>query len=110
MSNKSNENWVTKETISLTKEQREKAMISDCEGFILLLLYNGDNGMQSANLKRIVIKLKPDIDEAEEAFESLREEAYIKYEKEKRKWYITNDGRVFLKEIATFTQNQEVKP
>ena len=110
MSDKSNENWVTKETISLTKEQREKAMISDCEGFILLLLYYGDNGMQSAKLKRIVIKLKPDIDEAEEAFESLREETYIRYEKEKRKWYITNDGRDFLKEIATFTPKQEVHP
>ena len=103
------ENWVTNETISLTKEQREKAMISDCEGLILLLLYYEGDGMQSGNLKRIVVKLKPDIDEAEEAFESLREEAYIRYEKQKRKWYISEDGRDFLKEIATFTPNQEVE-
>jgi predicted transcriptional regulator len=99
-----------KETISLTKEQREKAMISDCEGLILLLLYHEDDGMQSSILKKIVIKLKPDIDEAEEAFESLREEAYIRYEKQKRKWYITEDGKNFLREIATFKPNQEVKP
>ena len=89
-------------TISLTQEQREKAMISDCEGFILMALYNMDNGMPSADLKKTVIVLKPDIDEAEEVFESLREEAYIRYDRRKRRWYITNDGRTFLWKIATF--------
>ena len=89
-------------TISLTQEQREKAMISDCEGFILMALYNMDNGMPSADLKKTVIALKPDIDEAEEVFESLREEAYIRYDRRKRRWYITNDGRTFLRKIATF--------
>ena len=87
--------------ISLTKEQREKAMISDCEGMILMILYNSDDGMRSAELKRLVITLKPDFDEAEEAFESLREQAYIRYYKQKRFWHITPDGRSFLEEIAT---------
>ena len=88
--------------ISLTKEQREKAMISDSEGFILLALYNLENGMPSAELKKTIMALNPDIDELEEGLESLREEAYIRYEKEKRRWHITDDGRTFLEEIATF--------
>ena len=87
--------------ISLTKEQREKAMISDSEGFILLIL-NLENGMPSAELKKTIMALNPDIDELEEGLESLREEAYIRYEKEKRRWHITDDGRTFLEEIATF--------
>ena len=87
--------------ISLTKEQREKAMISDCEGMILMILYNSDDGMRSAELKKLVIALKPDFDEAEEAFESLREQAYIRYDKQKRFWHITPDGKSFLEEIAT---------
>ena len=87
--------------ISLTREQREKAMISDCEGMILMILYNFDDGMPSAELKKLVIALKPDIDEAEEAFESLREEAYIRYDKQKRFWHITPDGKSFVEEIAT---------
>ena len=98
-----------KENISLTKEQREKAIISDCEGLILLLLYYEEEGTRSSILKNMVITLKPDIDEAEEAFESLREEAYIRYEKGKRKWHITEDGKDFLREIATFTPNQEAE-
>ena len=87
--------------ISLTREQREKAMISVCEGMILMILYNSDDGMPSAELKNLVITLKPDIDEAEGAFESLREQAYIRYDKQKRFWHITPDGRSFLEEIAT---------
>ena len=87
--------------ISLTKEQREKAMISDCEGMILMILYNSDDGMPSAELKKLVIALKPDFDEAEEAFESLREQAFIRYDKQKRFWHITPDGKSFLEEIAT---------
>ena len=87
--------------ISLTKEQRENAMVSDCEGMILMILYNSDDGMPSAELKKLIITLKPDIDEAEEAFESLREEAYIRYDKQKRFWHITPDGKSFLEEIAT---------
>ena len=87
--------------ISLTKEQREKAMVSDCEGMILMILYNSDDGMRSAELKRLVITLKPDFDEAEEAFESLREQAFIRYDKQKRFWHITPDGKSFLEEIAT---------
>ena len=87
--------------ISLTKEQREKAMISDCEGMILMILYNSDDGMRAAELKRLVITLKPDFDEAEEAFESLREQAYIRYDKQKRFWHITPDGKSFVEEIAT---------
>ena len=43
--------------ISLTREQREKAMISDCEGMILMILYNFDDGMPSAELKKLVIAL-----------------------------------------------------
>ena len=87
--------------ISLTKEQREKAMVSDCEGMILMILYNFDDGMPSAELKKLVIALKPDFDEAEEAFESLREQAYIRYDKQKRFWHITPDGKSFVEEIAT---------
>ena len=87
--------------ISLTREQREKAMVSDCEGMILMILYNSDDGMPSAELKKLVIALKPDFDEAEEAFESLREQAFIRYDKQKRFWHITPDGRSFLEEIAT---------
>ena len=87
--------------ISLTKEQREKAMVSDCEGMILMILYNSDDGMPSAELKKLVIALKPDFDEAEEAFESLREQAFIRYDKQKRFWHITPDGKSFLEEIAT---------
>ena len=87
--------------ISLTREQREKAMISDCEGILLMTLYNYDDGMPSAELKELVIALKPDFDEAEEAFESLREQAYIRYDRQKRFWYITPDGKSFLEEIAT---------
>ena len=87
--------------ISLTKEQREKAMISDCEGILLMTLYNFDDGMPSAELKKLIITLKPDIDEAEEAFESLREDAYIRYDKQKRFWHITPDGKSFVEEIAT---------
>ena len=93
--------------ISLTKEQREKAMISDCEGMILMILYNFDDGMPSAELKKLVIALKPDIDEAEEAFESLREQAYIRYDKQKRFWHITPDGKSFVEEIATVGDDVE---
>jgi coproporphyrinogen III oxidase-like Fe-S oxidoreductase len=87
-------------TISLTVEQREGAMISDCEGFILMALYNMDKGMQSSVLKKLILFLKSDIDELEEAFESLREEGYIRYGN--RRWYITEDGKDFLRQIATF--------
>ena len=91
-------------SISLTKEQREKTMMSDSEGVIMLILYNQKNGMQSTQLKKIGIALKLDMDELEEAFESLRGEAYIKYDKKERKWHITKDGKSFLKEIASFKE------
>jgi coproporphyrinogen III oxidase-like Fe-S oxidoreductase len=87
-------------TISLTVEQRERAMISDCEGFILMALYNMDKGMQSSVLDKLILFLKPDIDELEEAFESLREEGYVRYGN--RRWNITEDGKDFLRQIATF--------
>ena len=89
-------------TISLTKEQREKAMISDSEGLILITLYNLENGILSTEMKKTIMALNPDIDELEEGLESLREEAYIRYEKERRRWHITDDGKTFLEEIATF--------
>ena len=91
-------------TISLTVEQRERAMISDCEGFILMALYNMDKGMQSSVLKKLILFLKSDIDELEEAFESLREEALIGYDKVRRRWHITEDGKNLIKEIATFEE------
>ena len=89
-------------TISLTKEQREKGMISDSEGLILITLYNLENGILSTEMKKTIMALNPDIDELEEGLESLREEAYIRYEKERRRWHITDDGKAFLEGIATF--------
>lgn len=75
-------------------------MISDTEGLILMTLYNLENGIQSSEMKKTIVAMKSDIDELEEGLESLREEAYIRYEN--RRWYITKDGKSFLEEIATF--------
>ena len=92
--------------ISLTKENREKAMLSECEGLLLMLLHDMDNGMRSTDLKDSVMKaLNADTDDLEEGFESLREEALIRYDKATRRWHITEDGKNLIKEIATFEEN-----
>ena len=92
--------------ISLTKENREKAMLSECEGLLLMLLHDMDNGMRSTDLKDSVMKaLNADTDDLEEGFESLREEALIRYDKVRRRWHITEDGKNLIKEIATFEEN-----
>ena len=92
--------------ISLTKENREKAMLSECEGLLLMLLHDMDNGMRSTDLKDSVMKaLNADTDDLEEGFESLREEALIRYDKATQRWHITEDGKNLIKEIATFEEN-----
>jgi predicted transcriptional regulator len=92
--------------ISLTKEDREKAMLSECEGLLLMLLHDMDNGMRSTDLKDSVMKaLNADTDDLEEGFESLREEALIRYDKATQRWHITEDGKNLIKEIATFEEN-----
>ena len=92
--------------ISLTRESREKAMLSECEGLLLMLLHDMDNGMRSTDLKDSVMKaLNADTDDLEEGFESLREEALIRYDKATQRWHITEDGKNLIKEIATFEEN-----
>jgi predicted transcriptional regulator len=91
--------------ISLTRESREKVMISDAEGIILMALYNMNNGMSSSDIKGLLLHMVDNPDEIEEAFDSLRSEGYIGCEN--KRWYITEDGKNLIKDIATFKERME---
>ena len=95
--------------ISVSKEQREKEHVSETEATILMLLYKADRGVPSNVFKVcLVITNAGDYDEVEEALETLRSEAYIRYSDEKyRKLFITDDGRKFLESFATIEDEEE---
>ena len=85
--------------ISLQNEKMKNAMISECEGHVLLLLSYKEKGKSFYNLKRILSDLAFDEDSVEESVQSLKTEGYIRYNK--RMWFLTDDGQKLLKDIAT---------
>ena len=93
-------------SISLTTEQRKKAMLSDSEGIVLMMLYNLEKGMPSPDLKKSLLHLNQnDCDEAEEALDSLRSEGYVRYSE--GTWFITDAGKEYLASFATIEKEPD---
>ena len=90
------------EVISILKKAREKEHMSESEALVLLILFKLKNGAESGELKKELVFLNGnDIDEAEEALDSLRAEGYIGFDG--KRWNITEAGREMLKKIAVFS-------
>ncbi len=91
--------------ISLNKESREKHHYSESEGLILIALYGVENGIRTAELKSIILHLNShDLDEAEEALESLKNEALITNKKER--WILTEDGKGELDKMVDIREQE----
>ena len=90
------------EVISILKEARKKEHMSESEALVLLILFKLKNGAESGELKKELVFLNGnDVDEAEEALDSLRAEGYIRFDG--KRWNITEAGREMLKKIAVFS-------
>ena len=90
------------EVISILKKAREKEHMSESEALVLLILFKLKNGVSSGELKKVLVFLNGnDLDEAEEALDSLRAEGYIGFDG--KRWNITEAGREMLKKTAVFS-------
>ena len=89
-------------SLSVGKEVMEREYMSFTETFILARLYMTlrEADYSSEVMKEAYLANGKDADEVEEAVVTLREQAFIQYQK--RKFILTEDGKEQLLKMATF--------